>query len=148
LAFKAFQQLLSPEQVDGPTLGLQNSATYGIAGKGVLFDWAGWMESTGQNYSAFSNRSIPVSELEQVATWQGLNISQAFADPGAWLVVRTGVTKAYRNLSTYQQEILPYGSGDSVGIETSDTTLRWIWNKKIALVGADSKVLLSTSVCK
>lgn len=102
------------------------------------------MESTGRNYSAFSNRTIPVSELEQVAAWQNLNISSAFADPGAWLVVRTGVTKAYRALSAYQQDILPYRPGNDgsfVGVEASEATLRWIWEKKIALVGADSECI-------
>lgn len=45
---------MSAAGVDGTTLGLQNDASYGIAGRGVLFDWASWAGSTGLEYSAFS----------------------------------------------------------------------------------------------
>lgn len=87
------------------------------------------------------NRSIAVSELEQVAQWQGLNLTSAFAMPGAWLVVRTGVTQAYRNLSLHEQELIPYRTDDYafIGVETSDTTLRWMWEKKLSMVGSDSE---------
>ena len=45
---------MSATGVDGTTLGLQNDANYGIAGRGVLFDWAGWAEATGLDFDAFS----------------------------------------------------------------------------------------------
>lgn len=35
-------------------LGIQMSAQKGIAGRGVLLDWAGWMEATNQSYAAFN----------------------------------------------------------------------------------------------
>ena len=53
----AFQDVVGAEGVNGPTLGLQNDANYGIAGKAVLFDWAGWMDSKGSKYDPFSVRS-------------------------------------------------------------------------------------------
>jgi len=135
-----FDELMSAAGVDGATLGLQNDASYGIAGRGVLFDWASWAESTGLEYSAFSNRSIPVSELEQVAQWQGLNISQAFSEPGAFAIVRTGVTQQYRALSAPEQTQVPFRGDDYafIGVETSEDTLRWVWDHKLALVGSDN----------
>ena len=86
------------------------------------------------------NRSITVDELEKTAAWQGLNITNAFATPGAWLVVRTGVTQAYRKLSAHDQQLIPYRTDDYafVGMETSEKTLKWVWDKKISMVGSDS----------
>lgn len=46
------------DQVVGPTpttvLGIQQAAEKGIAGRGVLLDWAGWAESQGILYDAFT----------------------------------------------------------------------------------------------
>jgi hypothetical protein len=46
------------EQVIGPSptsvLGIQQAAQKGIAGRGVLLDWAGWAETQNISYSAFA----------------------------------------------------------------------------------------------
>jgi kynurenine formamidase len=84
--------------------------------------------------------TISTIELDAVATWQGLD-PDSFAKPGDFLVVRTGFTKQYRALSLYEQEILPFRPGEDaqfIGIEASDATLRWLWDKKLALVGGDN----------
>ena len=51
------------EDVIGPTpstvLGIQQAAQKGIAGRGVLLDYAGWAEANGVNISAFTVRSFP-----------------------------------------------------------------------------------------
>ncbi|KAK7047148.1 hypothetical protein VNI00_006813 [Paramarasmius palmivorus] len=119
------------------TLGIQNTAQKGIAGRAVLFDWAGWKESLGENYDAFSAVNITASDLDQVLSWQGVD-SEKFVHPGDFLIVRTGFTKQYNALPTHEQNIIPYGSGDAIGIETSEDTLKWIWEKKVSLVGADN----------
>ncbi|KAJ7764002.1 hypothetical protein DFH07DRAFT_812305 [Mycena maculata] len=41
------------------TLGIQNSAQKGIAGRGVLLDWGGWMDSKNATYDAFTAIAIP-----------------------------------------------------------------------------------------
>lgn len=71
------------------------------------------------------NRTISVSELQQVAKWQGLDVEKAFARPGAFLLVRTGVTQAYRELSSQEQVQIPYRSDDYafVGMEASEAIL-------------------------
>jgi kynurenine formamidase len=83
--------------------------------------------------------TISTVELDAVATWQGLDPG-SFSKPGDFLVVRTGFTKKYRALSLQAREVLPFRPGDDaqfIGIETSDATLRWLWDKKLALVGGD-----------
>lgn len=86
-----------------------------------------------------------MSELEQVAQWQGLNISQAFSEPGAFAIVRTGVTQQYRALSAPEQTQVPFRGDDYafIGVETSEDTLRWVWEHKLALVGSDSAYALA-----
>jgi kynurenine formamidase len=82
--------------------------------------------------------SIPVEELDSVAKWQGLH-PDSFTKPGDFLVVRTGFTKQYLALPLHEQSILPYREErDFIGVEASDKTLRWLWEKKLALVGSDN----------
>jgi kynurenine formamidase len=84
-------------------------------------------------------RSITVDELDAVVEWQGMNTSSFH--PGDFLVVRTGFTKQYAALPPHEQMILPYREGENatfLGVEASDKTLEWIWEKKISLVGADN----------
>jgi hypothetical protein len=55
------------------------------------------------------------------------------------LLIRTGWTKQYLNLTAYDQEILPWDPNlGSVGMNASDDSLAWLWEKKLALVGADN----------
>lgn len=74
--------------------------------------------------SLLENRTITVSELKQVAQWQGLDMEKAFARPGAFLLVRTGVTQAYHNLSSQEQIAIPYRSDDYafIGMEASEVS--------------------------
>lgn len=49
--------------------------------------------------------------------------------------------KQYYALSTREQSILPFRSdADSqwIGVEASDTTLEWLWKKKLSIVGSDN----------
>ena len=82
------------------------------------------------------NQTITVSDLDKVAAWQGL--SGNWSTPGDVLCVRTGWVRAYNNLSVHDQEVLPYGPGGSIGIKAGDEAAEWLWNKKLAIVGADN----------
>ncbi|KAJ7703723.1 hypothetical protein B0H17DRAFT_1040936 [Mycena rosella] len=142
--YQFYNDLLTFEEIMAPggssTLGIQIAAQKGIAGRGVLLDWGGWMESKNATFDAFNGTSIPTIELDAVAAWQGLDPA-SFAKPGDFLVVRTGFTKQYVALPLHAQEILPYREGADaqwVGVESSDATLRWLWDKKISIVGSDN----------
>jgi hypothetical protein len=59
--------------------------------------------------------------------------------PGDILLIRTGWTEGYRALSTYDQETLPWNPDlESIGMLASDESLAWLWEKKLAFVGADN----------
>jgi hypothetical protein len=146
-----FDQVIGPSPTE--VLGIQQAAQKGIAGRGVLLDFAGWAEVKNISYSAFSVRASPLrslnstnhlqgfginsTHLDAIASWQGL--PQNWSKPGDILLIRTGWTKQYLNLTSYSQEILPWDPNlGSVGMNCSDDSLAWLWEKKLALVGADN----------
>ncbi|KAJ7214043.1 hypothetical protein GGX14DRAFT_444880 [Mycena pura] len=142
--YQFYNDLITFDDIMAPggssTLGIQNTAEKGIAGRGILLDWAGWMESKNASFDVFNATKISATELDAVATWQGLNPA-SFAKPGDFLVVRTGFTKQYLALSSHDQSILPYrDAADSqfLGMEASDAMLRWLWDRKFSLVGSDN----------
>ncbi|KAJ7737415.1 hypothetical protein DFH07DRAFT_753057, partial [Mycena maculata] len=108
-------------------------AQKGIAGRGVLLDWGGWMDFQNINFDAFTvlPRVFYITQpgqLDAVAEWQGLDPA-SFTKPGDFLVVRTGFTKQYTALSAYEQAILPFREGADVpwvGMEVSDASLSWL----------------------
>ncbi|KAF7341142.1 hypothetical protein MVEN_01848900 [Mycena venus] len=133
-----FDDIMAPS--GSSTLGIQNAAQKGIAGRGILLDWAGWMESKNASFNVFNGTKITAVELNAVATWQGLDPA-TFSKPGDFLVVRTGFTKQYLALSPHDQAIVPYREGADaqfLGMEASDAMLRWLWDKKFSLVGSDN----------
>ncbi|KAK7047149.1 hypothetical protein VNI00_006814 [Paramarasmius palmivorus] len=119
------------------TLGIQGSAQKGVAGRAVLIDWAGWKESRGEEYDAFSAHTIPASDLDQVISWQGFDPS-TFIHPGDFLIIRTGYMKQYAALTPHEQDVKPFGDIAVIGLETSEETLEWIWEHKVSLVGGDN----------
>jgi len=135
------------EDVIGPKpttkLGLQVSAEKGIAVRGVLFDFAGWMDSRNESFNAFSPRSVTSDELDKIAEWQGLPTN--WSRPGDMLILRSGWVRQYSTLNKSQQALLPIGDGFSVGMEASSDSAKWLWEKKLALVGADNPAFESVS---
>ncbi|KAK6074466.1 hypothetical protein SCUP234_08250 [Seiridium cupressi] len=128
----------SPSKV----LGIQVAAQKGIAVRGVLFDWAGWMDSQNKTFDAFSPTSITTDELDAVAEWQGLPTDWSL--PGDMLIIRTGWVRQYQTLNLTEDVLLPIGAGTWIGMEASDASLRWLWEKKLSLVGADNPAFEST----
>ncbi|KAI0911834.1 hypothetical protein F4823DRAFT_560588 [Ustulina deusta] len=137
------------EDVIGPhptaALGMQVPAEKGIAVRAVLLDFAAWMDATNQTFDAFSDRRITPAELDLVAAWQGMPAEAAWARPGDMLVVRTGWVRQYQGLNATERALLAVESWPYVGVETSDRSLRWLWEKKLSLVGADNPAFESSA---
>lgn len=131
----------SYDDVIGPApttvLGIQEAAQFGIAGRGVLLDWAGWAATQNITFDAFQGREITVAELDATAAWQGLPAGN-WSLPGDILLIRTGWIAQYHALTELERETLPWSGIDSVGMLASDDSLEWLWDKKLAFVGADN----------
>lgn len=105
----------------------------GVVGRGVLLDYAAWAEANNKPLVHFKSVSIPVSELKEVAASQNTTFRQ-----GDILFVRTGWTTAYSKLSeTECKQLAAIIPPPLVGIESSEQTLRWIWEEGFAAVAAD-----------
>lgn len=105
----------------------------GIVGRGVLLDYAAWAEANGVAVNCFQTQSIPLAELQQVAASQNTTFR-----PGDILLIRTGWTRAYENLSQAEcQQLADYKAPPVIGVKSSEEMLRWIWDTGFAAVAGD-----------
>lgn len=99
----------------------------------MLLDYAFWAEANEQPVSCFQSQSIPVSVLQEVAASQNTSFR-----PGDILFVRTGWTRAYERLTRAEcQQLADLPSPSVIGVESSEATLRWIWDHSFAAVTGD-----------
>lgn len=104
----------------------------GLLGRGVLLDYKSYARAQGIEYSCFDNHAISVDVLEKVATFQGTKFK--FGDV---LLIRTGYTEDLSGLSLAEQERL-LGAHKAVGLDTSKTSAKWIWNQHFSAVACDT----------
>lgn len=107
----------------------------GVVGRGVLLDYKGWAEANGtyDPASCFKTTPIPVSTLEAIAAHQ--NVSFKTNDI---LLIRTGWTSAYSALAPdARQTLSDTYPPPAIGVESSEETVRWMWDKKFAAVAGD-----------
>ncbi|KAL3473412.1 hypothetical protein BJX99DRAFT_248958 [Aspergillus californicus] len=105
----------------------------GIVGRGVLLDYAAWAETNDIVVNHFSPHTITVATLDQIAIYQGVELRQ-----GDILFIRSGWLRAFSQLS--QEEAVALAdipSPPAVGLQSSETTLRWIWETGFAAVAGD-----------
>lgn len=102
-------------------------------GRGVLLDYAAWAEAKGIKLECFTTSPIPASLLKEVAATQGTTFRQ-----GDILFVRTGWVPAYEKLSEAEcQELAAKSVPPAIGLESSEETLRWLWDTGFAAVVGD-----------
>ncbi|KIX00108.1 uncharacterized protein Z518_10245 [Rhinocladiella mackenziei CBS 650.93] len=94
----------------------------GIAGRGVLLDWASWAERKKIPYSNFESSHIPLSGLQTIAAETDISFG-----PGDILFVRSGYTQSYNGLSSSERlAISQRSSPDFLGVQAGEETLRWL----------------------
>lgn len=118
----------------GTRNGIQVWARRGIAGRGVLLDYARWAGANGVTLQPNTRQEIPVSHLEAVAQAQGVTFQT-----GDILVVRSGWMKWYleqdqATRTAYAGQLPP----QAIGAAQGDETLRFLWNNHFAAVAGDT----------
>lgn len=103
----------------------------GLVGRGVLIDFEAYARDRGIKFHPFDGTRITVDELEACASYQGVEFR-----PGDLLFVRTGATDAIEKLQPGE----PAGAGAASisGVDGTEETARWIWNKRFCAVASDS----------
>ncbi|RAK95925.1 uncharacterized protein BO80DRAFT_418002 [Aspergillus ibericus CBS 121593] len=105
----------------------------GIIGRGVLLDYVAWAEANNVPLKPFTPQSITVAVLDEIAKAQGTELKT-----GDILFLRSGWGRGYAQLS--QEEITDLANTPSppaIGLESSEATLRWLWDKGFAAAAGD-----------
>ncbi len=129
--------------------GIHNWADKGIAGRGVLLDFASWAESQGKTYDVFSPHPITYSDLRAVGYYQGLDIRPKSQGgdvlPGDILLIRSGfhffdaaLTQADREkMHTRPFALGPDDGQQYIGLEQSPEIVDWLHDSYFAAVAGD-----------
>lgn len=117
-------------------IGMQHWAKEGIAGRGVLIDYASWAEKNGVKYSTLANHEITLKVILEIAAECGIAFQR-----GDIVFVRTGFTKEWDTTLTAEAK-RAYAENPAkmqhAGVEATEDVLRWIWDQGFAAVAGDS----------
>lgn len=110
-------------------------AREGIVGRGVLLDYVAYAARHNIQYSTFSDHSISLSTLLEIA-----NDQKVVFQRGDILFVRIGVTKEWDTIMTTEdkQAYADSSSPQHAGVEGTTEMLRWIWDEGFAAVAGDA----------
>jgi kynurenine formamidase len=117
-------------------IGMQHWAQEGICGRGVLLDYASYAKRHGIDYSCFSDHSISLETLLDVAKEQN-NLGFLRGDI---LLIRIGLVHEWEKEmgTTERMAYATTKSPQHAGVEGTMEMLRWIWDTGFAAVGGDS----------
>lgn len=104
----------------------------GLVARGVLLDYKAYADAKGIKYSPYEHHSINKDTLEDVAKQQGTTFKH-----GDVLIVHTGFTDGLGGASAEEQEKM-LGTHSSAGVEGTEETARWVWNKRFSAVAGDA----------
>jgi hypothetical protein len=116
-------------------IGLHHWAKKGIAGRGVLLDYASWAEKKGVEYSTFSLHEIKLSDIQDIAKECDIVFQK-----GDVLFIRIGMTKEWDTKMTPEQKnaYAASSSPQHAGVEASQAVLKWIWDNGFSAVAGDA----------
>ncbi|BAE57051.1 unnamed protein product [Aspergillus oryzae RIB40] len=121
--------------------GIQHIAKKCIAGRAILVDWYKWAQRNGRVVDAMTAHSVPFTELLEVIQDQGLSSDDFRA--GDIILFRFGYISQYENMPEEKRarldEVYKRQKPENIGIEPSEELLRFLWEKRIAAVAADSR---------
>ncbi|KIM49861.1 hypothetical protein M413DRAFT_21984 [Hebeloma cylindrosporum] len=130
----------NPNEIDPnhAKIGIQNWATHGICGRGVLLDLVGYHTKNGGAlpYDPWTSHPISVADLEAVAKHQNVQFRQ-----GDILLIRVGFIQKYHAVSDEERSALQGRPETFAGIEQSEDMKRFLWNNHFAAVASDQPAL-------
>ncbi|CEL06439.1 hypothetical protein ASPCAL09616 [Aspergillus calidoustus] len=112
--------------------GLQAWCSRGLAGRGVLVDYASYARRHGIEINHFSGHAITLKDLLAVAAEQDVEFRT-----GDVLFLRTGYVAAYQELDSAGRERVAQVR-EWCGLGQSRETTEWLWERQFAAVASDS----------
>lgn len=117
----------------GTRNGIQVWARHGIAGRGVLLDYARWAAAQGIAYSPGERHEITAADLQAVAAAQNVTFKV-----GDILFVRSGWIAWYLTIDQTAREAVATPPYKGIGVAQGDDTLRFLWDTGFAAVAGDA----------
>ncbi|KAJ6171930.1 hypothetical protein N7470_000997 [Penicillium chermesinum] len=116
-------------------IGMQHWAQEGIAGRGVLIDYASWAEKKGIKYTTFSTHQVRLTDILEIAKETNITFQK-----GDILFVRVGVTKEWDTVMTdaQKQAYSDNPAPEHAGVEATEDVLRWLWDSGFAAIASDA----------
>ncbi|QPC71317.1 hypothetical protein HYE68_002069 [Fusarium pseudograminearum] len=104
-------------------------------GRGVLIDYASWAEKRGIKYTTFSQHTIKLVEMLEIAKECNITFRR-----GDILLVRIGVIKEWEHEMDVaaKQAYAVSTSPKHAGVEGTMDMLKWVWNTGFAAVAGDA----------
>ncbi|KAL2864086.1 uncharacterized protein BJX67DRAFT_384087 [Aspergillus lucknowensis] len=115
-----------------PINGMQSWCSRGLAGRGVLIDYASYAHRHAIEIDHFSGHAITLPDLLAAATEQGVEFRT-----GDVLFLRTGYVAAYQKLDAAGRERVAQVR-EWCGLGQSCETTEWLWQRQFAAVASDS----------
>ncbi|KAI1408272.1 hypothetical protein F5Y13DRAFT_204968 [Hypoxylon sp. FL1857] len=148
-----FYNKTTPEDISGANVstkcGIQAWATRGIAGRGILLDYARYAEAKNIKPEYYDNYKIRYSDLVDIAKTQGIDLRTARQGGdiqiGDILLIRSGFLKNSTTL-TYEQKaerhLQPFRFGPNdgqryIGVEQSEEILDFLHDSYFSAVAGD-----------
>lgn len=123
-------------------LGIENWARRGIIGRGVLLDAAGYRARRGTPLDQKQKFTMDGAFLEEVAKAENVQL-----ESGDIVLLRTGWLTWYKSLDDAGREALrgtlhPGEGGLACpGLDPSQATAGWVWDRQLAAMAADNVAL-------
>ncbi|OJJ07668.1 hypothetical protein ASPVEDRAFT_202613 [Aspergillus versicolor CBS 583.65] len=111
---------------------LQPWCARGLAGRGVLIDYASYALRQGIEIDHFAQHAISLKDVLEIAQDQGIEFHR-----GDVLFLRTGYVAAYKKLDAAGRERVA-GIREWCGLSQSRETTEWLWERQFAAVASDS----------
>lgn len=100
----------------------------------MLIDYVAYAQRNGIKYSPVETHHITVDALEAAAKDQGVEFK-----PGDILIVRAGLVKWYNETQDQRlREETIANRFEYAGVQASEETVKWLWNKHFSAVAGDA----------
>lgn len=120
------------EVADGGRNSIAAVAARGVVGRGVVLDVERVLRDRDPGFAPNTRTEIDVDALESARRIAGVEF-----EPGDVVLLNTGYTAWYRAQPQEVHDALP-GNVQTAGLQQSEDVVRYLWNSRIAAIGADN----------
>lgn len=119
----------------------------GIVGRGVLVDYATWAAKRGTEIKPGHTHAIPLRDVLSILREENVSVRA-----GDILIIRSGLVQKYESCQSDEERMALMHTPNTIGLEASEETVRWLWNQHFAAVAGDAVAFESqpfaTEFCK